>query len=169
MAGLYEYLIKKSTGNHVDVSRLFVYYNARKKDLADQMSKPKIIDEGCSITSAIEALKESGICLESIWPYKKKKVNLKPSSTSYKKARESSIVGAMEIPVDLRYMKSCLAQGFPFIFGLKLYESFGKASFNGGHVPTPTASSATRKSHGRYEHVSFLKSLISHRRSFPTG
>ncbi|CAF5179097.1 unnamed protein product, partial [Rotaria magnacalcarata] len=32
LAGTYEYLIKKATGEHIDVSRLFIYYNARLKD-----------------------------------------------------------------------------------------------------------------------------------------
>ena len=31
--GAYEYLIKKATGEHIDVSRLFMYYNARIKDM----------------------------------------------------------------------------------------------------------------------------------------
>jgi len=148
MAGLYEYLIKKSTNKHVDVSRLFIYYNARKKDLEDEKSEPIITDSGCTVTSTIEALKEIGVCLESNWPYKKKRVNFKPSRMSYREAKGSTIIEAMKLPVDLHVMKLCLAQGFPFLFGLQLYPSFIKAGFNGGVVPVPKASAATLAVHG---------------------
>ena len=45
-------------------------------------------------------------------------------------------------------MKSCLAQGFPFAFGLRLFTSFDKARENGA-VPLPDAADTARKSHGR--------------------
>jgi hypothetical protein len=151
MAGLYEYLIKKSTNKDIGVSRLFVYYNARKKDLdlENDKSRRTITDEGSTVTSTIDALKELGVCFESVWPYKKRYVNRKPSRESYRAAKASTIVEAMTVPVDLYHMKSCLAQGFPFLFGLQLYASFDKASFNGGVVPIPKASAAARASHGR--------------------
>lgn len=149
MAGLYEYLIKKSINQHVDVSRLFLYYNARKIDSKDEKSSDYVKDEGATITATIEAVKDFGVCLETIWPHKKKLVNLKPAPKSYTKATISKVLEAMKIPVDLYYMKSCLAQGFPFIFGLQLYASFDKAAFNGGVVPVPKSSAAARASHGK--------------------
>jgi hypothetical protein len=45
-------------------------------------------------------------------------------------------------------MKSCLAQGFPFAFGLRLYSSFDQASKT-GIVPMPNAWENGRQSHGR--------------------
>ena len=131
------------------MSRLFLYYNARIKDLQKDKLPLTLTDEGCTVTSAIEALKELGICLESTWAYKKKIVNRQPSRTSFKAAKESTILEALTVPVDLYHMKSCLAQGFPFVFGLQLYASFDKAGFNGGNVPVPKASAAARASHGK--------------------
>ncbi|UJR20126.1 hypothetical protein I4U23_023258 [Adineta vaga] len=64
LAGAYEYLTKKYDGHDTDVRRLFIYYNARLKDNPSGVIK----DAGCSITGAIEALKEFGTCLESKWP-----------------------------------------------------------------------------------------------------
>jgi hypothetical protein len=131
------------------VSRLFIYYNARKKDKEMDCSSSIIMDEGATITSTIDALKEIGACLESNWPYIKRIVNREPSEMSYKEAQECTIVEALQIPVNLYYMKSCLAQGFPFLFGIQLYASFDKAASNGGVVPLPKSSMAARASHGK--------------------
>ena len=38
--------------------------------------------------------------------------------------------------VDLNEMKTCLAQGYPFAFGVRLYESFNDAA-ESGVVPKP--------------------------------
>ncbi len=50
--------------------------------------------------------------------------------------------------VDLNEMKTCLAQGFPFAFGVKLFESFNDAAKN-GVVPKPGSADTARGSHGK--------------------
>lgn len=145
IVGAYEYLLRKSTGNNIDVSRLFIYYNARIKD---GESDESLEDSGCTIASAIESLEESGTCLESIWPYKVKRVNKCPSDEAYTAAENNTINDALELNIDLHEMKSCLAQGFPFVFGLELYKSFDKAAKK-GVVPMPKAGDKNRESHGR--------------------
>ncbi|CAF3969694.1 unnamed protein product, partial [Rotaria sp. Silwood2] len=54
---------KKTTGSDIDVSRLFIYYNARVKAKSRDR---KILDKGSRISFAIQALKEFGTCLESV-------------------------------------------------------------------------------------------------------
>ncbi len=49
--------------------------------------------------------------------------------------------------VDLNEMKTCLAQGFPFAFGVRLYESFNDAA-ESGVVPKPESTEAERGAHG---------------------
>ncbi|CAF4012283.1 unnamed protein product [Adineta steineri] len=144
-AGAYEYLLKKSTGYHTDVSRLFIYYNARIKD----EESDDIDDSGCTVASAIESLEESGTCLESLWPYKMKRVNKCPNDDAYSAAESHRISDALQLNVDLYQMKSCLAQGFPFVFGLELYESFDKANKK-GYVPMPKPEAKNRGSHGSH-------------------
>ena len=100
------------------------------------------------MTSAIEALEEFGTCLESIWPYDISKVNSRPSDRAFHEAKNHTITEALQVQIDLNEMKSCLAQGFPFAFGLHLFKSFDKASM-GGAVPIPNASDRMRSSHGR--------------------
>lgn len=104
------------------------------------------------MTNAIEALEEFGTCLESVWPYDISQVNSKPDEQAYEQGRDHQITGAMKVNIDLNEMKSCLAQGFPFAFGLRLYQSFNKAA-KSGVVPMPDASESERSEHGRF--VSF--------------
>ncbi len=150
--------MKRSTGCDIDVSRLFVYYNGRVKD---QESDGKIEDSGCTITSAIESLEESGICLESIWPYNVKRVNKRPNSDAYDAAKDHKINDALQVKINLHEMKSCLAQGFPFVFGLELYKSFDKAEKK-GIVPMPKPGDKSRESHGRSDLISIEKIKLIH-------
>ena len=142
--GAYEYLTKKGSGCDVDVSRLFIYYNAR----VQENSSGTLDDTGCSMTSGIQALEQHGVCLESIWPYDTNNVNRRPQDEAYRSADGYRITGALQLDIDLDQMKSCLAQGFPFAFGLKLFTSFDKAA-KCGVVPLPDASEQSRPSHGR--------------------
>ncbi len=121
------------------MSRLFIYYNSRVK--GTQLES--ITDSGCSITDAIEALEECGTCLESIWPYDISNVNICPDDEAYEQAENHKIHKALQVNLDLNEMKSCLAQGFPFAFGLRLYKSFDKAT-KYGIVSTPNASEQDR-------------------------
>ncbi|CAF2695871.1 unnamed protein product [Rotaria sp. Silwood2] len=145
LAGAYEYLTKKSNGLNTDVSRLFIYYNARVKGKYSDL----IDDTGCSMTDAIEALEEFGTCLESIWPYDISRVNMRPNDEAYQQAKNHKIHEALRVDIDLTEMKSCLAQGFPFAFGLELLSSFDKATKT-GIVPMPNPSDSNRESHGSH-------------------
>ena len=127
------------------MSRLFIYYNGR----VIENSSKVVTDSGCSMTNAIEALEEFGTCLESIWPYDISRVNQRPSDMAFEEAKQHKIKEALEVAIDLYEMKSCLAQGFPFAFGLRLFKSFDKA-MRTGVVPIPDSVDKTRSSHGRF-------------------
>ena len=140
MAGAYEYLAKRANGDAGDVSRLFIYYNAR----AYEDSKE---DAGCMIVSAIQVLQEHGACSEATWAYDEAQVNVQPHDAAYEEARNFLVEEAQEIECDLTAMKSCLAEGFPFALGLKLFHSFDKAQKH-GIVPVPDPSEQGRAEHG---------------------
>jgi hypothetical protein len=142
--GAYEYLTKKASGRDIDVSRLFIYYNARVRE----SQGGELTDSGCSMTSAVESLEQYGVCLESIWPYNINDMNQCPYDEAYQQADQLRISDALQIDVDLHQMKSCLAQGFPFAFGLNLFTTFDNASKN-GIVPMPNSAEQSRQSHGR--------------------
>ncbi|NJN60397.1 MAG: hypothetical protein HC795_01635 [Coleofasciculaceae cyanobacterium RL_1_1] len=80
IAGAYEYLAMREFDQSGDVSRLFIYYNARK--IWDNENE----DCGSSITAAIEALEELGACSEATWPYDPDLVLEEPSAEAYEEA-----------------------------------------------------------------------------------
>ena len=138
-------MTKKGNGHNIDVSRLFIYYNGRVKENGDDSN---ITDSGCTMTCVIEALEEQGTCLESIWPYDISQVNTRPSEEAYDQAKDHKITEALQVNIDLYEMKCCLAQGFPFAFGLNLFSSFDQAT-NSGVVPMPSTSDRSRQSDSR--------------------
>ena len=144
--GAYEYLTKKANGKITDVSRLFIYYNGRVKD----GNSHDVSDIGCTMTSAIEALEEFGTCLESIWPYDISKVDQRPHGQAYQSGTRHKITEAFKLNVNLHEMKDCLAQGFPFTFGLRLYSSFDDAEKT-AVVPMPNTRDISRDTHDKFD------------------
>ena len=138
-------MYNKATGNQIDVSRLFIYYNSRLKNLP-LGSRPT--DSGSAIAYAVESLSEVGVCLEDLWTYDARKVNAKPSPECYSAASDHMIVEALEIDIDLFEMKACLAQGFPILISINVYGSFDDAKPK-GIVPIPKANEVLRTKHGR--------------------
>jgi C1A family cysteine protease len=61
--------------------------------------------------------------LEKIWPYVISKFAVKPSAACYKEALKRQITSYHRI-LTLDEMRACLADGFPFVFGFTVYESF---------------------------------------------
>jgi C1A family cysteine protease len=143
IAGAYEYLGMRILGTAGDVSRLFIYYNARLIDGIEG-------DQGSSIATSIQVLQEMGTCPEDLWPYEITQVNSKPHDEAYTEATRFLIEEAEEIPLDLHAMRHCLAEGHPFVFSLTLFKSFDRASRR-GRVPTPNPETeAGRTEHGRH-------------------
>ncbi len=141
IAGAYEFLLRDHDDAPNDVSRLFIYFNARAIDSDD------IADQGSSIVSAIDALSEYGACDETTWPYDLGEINTEPPGDAYDQATALTLDEAQEVAVDLRAMKHCLAEGYPFVFGLSLFGSFDEAARN-GRVPDPSDDDDARESHG---------------------
>ncbi len=142
IAGAYEYLAMRILGESGDISRLFIYYNARQFDSIEG-------DNGSSIASSIQVLQEMGACTEETWPYDPEMVDEEPYGEAYEEALRFLIEHAEEVDVDLHAMKHCLAEGYPFVFGLRLFKSFDKARRKGG-VPMPNSDETGRDSHGNH-------------------
>ncbi|CAF4422110.1 unnamed protein product [Didymodactylos carnosus] len=71
----------QSCSKHVDISRLFIYYNARVKD------GTSYDDVGTTIVSAVEALEQFGCCTDKTWPYDPSMVTEEPSKQAYEEAK----------------------------------------------------------------------------------
>lgn len=117
LAGNLEFLDTKIDHIYTDVSRLFIYYNERV--LIDSVD----YDSGASLRDGIKSLKNDGACRECIWPYIIEKFDDKPPVKCYREAKRRRIESYHRIN-SLNEMLACLAEGYPFVFGFTVYESF---------------------------------------------
>jgi len=117
LAGNIEFLDNMADGKYIDASRLFIYYNERVLEgMVDY-------DSGASLRDGIKTLKKTGYCWEKTWPYFIKRFTKRPAKKCYDEARRHRIESYHRIEV-LPEMLACLAEGFPFVFGFTVYESF---------------------------------------------
>jgi len=131
LAGNIELLDKKIDGAYTDVSRLFIYYNERKIEGCVN------IDSGAYIRDGIKSLKRWGVCDEKLLPYDISLFKQEPSPECYKQAL-SRRISVYERIRDVSDIIACLAEGFPVVFGIAIYESFESEEVKRtGIVPMP--------------------------------
>ncbi|HEY9672134.1 MAG TPA: C1 family peptidase [Waterburya sp.] len=113
-------------------SRLFTYYTTR--DIEGTVNE----DSGAMLRDTIKSINKFGTCPESIWPYDINKLTVKPTVTCYDTASRHTAVSYSQISQSLNPMKGCLAEGYPFAFGMTVYQSFeGDQVGNTGVVQMP--------------------------------
>jgi len=134
-----EYLASRKTKKEVDMSRLFLYYIARKITDSDELG------EGCNIYTALKKAQSSGVCLENTWPYLLENTDLSPPSFAYLEAEKFKIETFQTMKPDLNNMLSCLSEGYPFVFGLRLFESFN--SNHNGVISVPKKGELASSEH----------------------
>ncbi len=117
LAGALEFLEQKNHIPFTDFSRLFIYYNER---VIEHSVKS---DSGAQIRDGVKSLAKQGVCPEKKWPYVISKFAAKPSAVCYKEAQRHLINSYHRI-LTLDEMRTCLAEGYPFVFGFTVYESF---------------------------------------------
>lgn len=126
------------------LSRMFVYANARIYDGdLDQ-------DNGTQLRSAVMTLKQYGVCEESLWPYDlSQKLFTAPSTQAYEQGKQHLILTAHKIDnTQMSQMTQCLAQGYPFIFGITVYSSFMSNDVaSTGIVPMPVSNDSVEGGH----------------------
>ncbi|HTG01586.1 MAG TPA: C1 family peptidase [Nitrospirota bacterium] len=120
LAGALEFLEIKNKVHFSDLSRLFIYYNERI--IEHSVSS----DSGAMIRDGIKTLAKQGVCAEQLWPYDISLFTEKPPALCYKEALDHQITSYHRI-LSLDEMRACLADGFPFVFGFTVYESFESA------------------------------------------
>ncbi len=131
LAGNIEFLDEKDGNGYTDSSRLFIYYNERVIEHSVDS------DAGAMLRDGIKTLHENGVCSETIWPYDMKKFADKPTPSCYAEAKDHRIESYHRI-TNLQDRLSCLSEGFPFVFGFAVYESFeSRETATTGIVPMP--------------------------------
>jgi C1A family cysteine protease len=141
LAGALEFLEEKDKVPFSALSRLFIYYNER---VIEGTVKT---DSGAMLRDGIKALAAQGVCAEKLWPYIISRFANKPSPSCYADAQKH-LITTYERLQTLTDMQTCLAAGFPFVFGFTVYESFESPEVaQSGQVPMPGPDERTIGGH----------------------
>ncbi len=132
LAGAFEFDLKKQSKPDFMPSRLFIYYNERV--LINTVNS----DSGAYIRDGIKTMNHEGVCPEKEWPYDIAKFAQKPPAACYKDAKKNQIKTYSRLVNNLSQLQSCLGEGFPFVFGFTVFESFMTAEVaKTGKMPMP--------------------------------
>ncbi len=118
-------------------SRLFIYYNARaaEHDTAE--------DDGAQIRDGIKGVAKLGTCAETAWPYRLDRVTRRPTASCYADALRHTAVIYRRVTKTIDALRGCLADGFPVVCGIDVFESFeSDAVARSGIVAMPEAGEA---------------------------
>lgn len=114
----FEFTVKKEKGKNFAPSRLFIYYNERVIEHTVNS------DSGAMIRDGIKSVHKQGVCPENMWPYDVNKFINKPLQSCYTYALKHQVTSYHRVTRTINQMKACLADGYPFVFGFSVYESF---------------------------------------------
>jgi len=118
IVGAYELLLNKTDrSKFIDLSRLFVYYNARLLDNAVEE------DVGAYVRDGIKAVNKYGVCSEQSWPYLIEKFSNAPSIQSYEDAQRRLIKKYYRIDSIADIVDSLNADN-PVVTSMNVYDSF---------------------------------------------
>jgi C1A family cysteine protease len=113
-----------------DLSRLFVYYNARV--YANQAGG----DFGCQPRNAVKGIAQFGAPSEMFWPYSTAVLTMKPDMNAYATAQPlRSRIKSYQSITSLAAMKSSLDLGLPVMFALMVPDTFVSRTKYDGFLP----------------------------------
>ena len=124
-----------------DPSRLFIWYHAREMFGLNRVKE----NRGCHLRDGLKSAFNVGVCPEEDLPYathgdydkvtrifvENAPAATKPSDAAYAHALQHQVVRYERIRRNLNHLRSCLAEGFPFVFGFSLFESNRKKIHQG--------------------------------------
>ena len=118
-----------------DLSRLFVYYNART------YSGQQGSDAGCQPRNAMKGISQFGAPPETAWPYNTSSITVKPSADAYSVALPiRSRIKAYQSVTTLDALKSALSQGLPVMFAFMVPDTFVSVTKYNGIQPDFTST-----------------------------
>ena len=113
-------------------SRLFIYYNERV------MEGTVGTDSGAQVRDGIKSVATLGAPPETDWPYVISEFTDQPPASAYAAAKLDLVSTYARVSQILPQMQGCLAEGYPFVFGFTVYDSFQSAAVaKTGVVPMP--------------------------------
>lgn len=130
VVGALEFHHLKAGRSLTELSRLFVYYNART--LSDSTQQ----DQGSFIHHGMAAILAHGACEERLWPFLEAMVTTRPTEACYQNG------GAYEAVQYARASRgvpalTALAQGLPIVFGIFAPGEYYDVAAQTGRMPRP--------------------------------
>lgn len=114
-------------------SRLFIYYNTRSLEGTIN------VDSGASLRNTVKSVNKWGAPPESFWEYDQSKFAIRPPTAAFTKGTLHKALVYQRVNQDIGAMQTCLSDGFPFVFGFSVYQSFESGAVTAtGVVPMPT-------------------------------
>ena len=131
IVGIREAMLNKQRMKFVDLSRLFVY------QMEQIMEGSFGLDAGACIRDGIKSQVKTGVCSEKLWPYDVSKLKVIPPQVCYDDAATRRIKKYVRLN-SLQDVKECLTMGFPFVFGITIFQSFmSEKVASTGLIPMP--------------------------------
>lgn len=109
---------KQGIAGYTTPSRLFIYYNERV------MEHTVASDSGAQIRDGVKSVATQGACPETEWPYNIAQFAVQPTPQCYIDAKLHRAIAYQRVARSIQQMQGCLADGYPFVFGFTVYESF---------------------------------------------
>lgn len=141
VVGALEFHQKKAGLPLTDMSRLFVYYNARS------LSDAEAQDVGSFIHHGMAAVLAYGACEAALWPFQESSVTVKPSSQCYEAAMKHEAVQYARAPRGEKAL-TALAEGLPVVFGMFAPMDYYDAAAKTGVMPKPDQVVPTQQPSG---------------------
>jgi C1A family cysteine protease len=123
-------------------SPLALYYMVR--EACGQVAE----DAGVDNRIMLSVMAKAGVPSESLWPYDEDRWNVKPGIEAYRDAERHQIL-EYHLVEGLEEMLQCLAEGYAFIGGMPVYESFEVVG-PGGYIPMPGPKEKMLGGHDMY-------------------
>ncbi len=112
------YTGKNNITRELNLSRMFVYYNAREP--YDYLKEQ---DLGAYVRDGFKSINHLGVCTEDKWEFIEAQVNTKPSQEAYNLALDNILI-KYERLVDINSIKSAIVQDQAVVFGIPLKDDF---------------------------------------------
>jgi C1A family cysteine protease len=142
IAGAIEFDQRKQGTKDFTPSRLFIYYNERVMEGTVNQ------DSGAQVRDGIKSVATLGAPPEADWPYDPAEFAIRPPIVAYTDAKEDVVTVYARVAQALTQMQGCLAEGYPFVFGFTVYESFESQTVaDSGLVPMPASGERTIGGH----------------------
>lgn len=124
-----------------DLSRMFVYYNARV------IAGRQHMDGGTLVHHAMAALLAHGCCEARLWPFQLSNLTVAPTQNCYANAKHHEAIQFARAPHGDAAL-SVLAEGVPIVFGMFAPIEYYVAAAQTGTMPRPDQIQTPPQPHG---------------------